>query len=53
VPLATLFSLLTAAFGGIAVASALAGRWVITFAAGALTAWMGSLAWAALRRRRA
>jgi hypothetical protein len=52
VPLAVLFSLITLAFAGIAVGSASAGRWVIAFAAGALAAWMGTLAWSALSRSR-
>jgi hypothetical protein len=52
VPLAALFSVITVAFAGIAAASALAGRWIIAFAAGALAAWMGSLAWTALRKSR-
>ena len=51
-PLAALFTLITLAFAGIALSSALAGRWVITIAAAALSAWMGSLAFAALRRIR-
>ncbi|HST18062.1 MAG TPA: hypothetical protein VLK36_10360 [Gaiellaceae bacterium] len=51
-PLAVLFSLITVAFAGIAVASAAAGRWVIAFAAAALAAWMATLAWGALRRTR-
>jgi hypothetical protein len=50
VSLAALFSVITLAFLGIAVASAAAGRWVIAVAAAALGAWMGSLAWSALRR---
>jgi hypothetical protein len=52
VPLAALFSLITVAFAGIAVAGALAGRWPIAAAAAALAAWMGSLAWSAARRAR-
>jgi hypothetical protein len=52
VPLAALFSVITVAFAGIALASALAGRWVIAFAAAALGGWMGSLAWTALRKSR-
>ncbi len=47
-----LFTLLTVGFGGIAVGSASAGRWVIAFAAGALAAWMATFAWAALRKTR-
>jgi hypothetical protein len=47
---AVLFCVLTVAFAGIAVAGADAGRWVIAVAAAALAGWMGSFAWAALRR---
>jgi hypothetical protein len=47
-----LFSVLTAAFVVIAVASATHGRWVITVAAVAIGLWMGSFAWSALRRIR-
>ncbi len=50
--LAALFALITLAFAGIALASALAGRWVIALAAAALAAWMGSLAWSGLRKTR-
>jgi hypothetical protein len=50
--LAALFSFLTLAFAGIAVASATAGRWVITVGAAAIALWMGSFAWSALRRLR-
>jgi hypothetical protein len=53
VPLAALFALITLAFGGIALAGALAGRWVIALAAGALAAWMASLVWSAIRKSRA
>jgi hypothetical protein len=53
VPLAALFTVITLAFAGIALASALASRWVIALAAAALAAWMGSLAWSALRKTRA
>ena len=52
VPLVALFTVLTLAFAGIAAASAGAGRWVIAVAAGAIAAWMGSFALAALRRTR-
>jgi hypothetical protein len=52
VPLAGLFALITLAFAGIAVAGALAGRWPIAAAGVALAVWMGSLAYAALRKRR-
>jgi hypothetical protein len=47
---AVLFSALTIGFAGIAVAGGTAGRWVIAVAATALAVWMGSFAWAALRR---
>jgi hypothetical protein len=52
VALVALFTVLTLAFAGIAAASATADRWVIAVAAGAIAAWMGSFAWAALRRTR-
>ncbi|MGZ4403093.1 MAG: hypothetical protein ACXVRI_09645 [Gaiellaceae bacterium] len=51
-PLAALFSLITVAFAGIAVYSAAASQWPIAVASGALAAWMGSLAYSALRRTR-
>ena len=51
-PLAALFTVITLAFAGIAVAGGLAGRWVIALAAGALAAWMGTIAWGALRKIR-
>ncbi len=51
-PLAALFSVLTLAFGAIAVASAAAGQWVIALAAAALAAWTASLVWGTLRKRR-
>ena len=41
--LAVLFSFITLAFAGIAVAAAFAGRWAITIAAGALAVWMSTL----------
>jgi hypothetical protein len=47
-----LFSVLTAAFAIIAVASASHGMWVIAVAAVAIGLWMGSFAWTALRRMR-
>ena len=47
-----LFAVITVAFAGIAVASASAGRWVIALAAAALSVWMGTFAWSALRRLR-
>jgi hypothetical protein len=53
VPLAVLFSVITAGFAAIAVWSAEASRWPIAVAAGALAAWMASLAWSALRKTRA
>jgi hypothetical protein len=49
-PLAALFAVLTLGFATIAVAAAGADRWVIAVAAGAMALWMGSFAWAALRR---
>jgi hypothetical protein len=52
VPLAALFSLITAAFAGIALWSAAAGEWPIALAAGALALWMATLAWGALRKIR-
>jgi hypothetical protein len=52
VALAALFTVITAAFGAIAVLSAAAGEWVIAAAAGALAAWMATFALAALRRTR-
>jgi hypothetical protein len=52
VPLAALFSLITVGFAAIAVWSAEASRWPIAAAAAALAAWMGSLAWTALRKTR-
>jgi hypothetical protein len=50
-----LFAVLTLAFSAVAVwAGAGAGssprRWVVAFAAAALAAWFGSLAWPLLRR---
>jgi hypothetical protein len=47
-----LFTAITIAFAGIAVASAGAGRWIIAGPAAALAVWMASFAWAALRRTR-
>jgi membrane associated rhomboid family serine protease len=52
VPLAALFTLITLAFAGIAVYSATASQWPIAVASGALAAWMGSLAYTALRKTR-
>jgi hypothetical protein len=51
-PLAALFSVLTIAFGAIAIWSASAHQWVIAAAAAALAVWMGSLALSAIRRSR-
>ena len=42
VPLVALFTVLTLAFAGIAVAAAVAGRWVIAVAALVLAAWLAS-----------
>jgi len=52
VPLAALFSVITLAFAGIAVAAAFAGRWAITIAAGALAVWMSTLVTGAMRKTR-
>jgi hypothetical protein len=52
VPLAALFTVLTLAFALIAAAAAGAGRWVIALAGAVLAAWMATLAWSALRKRR-
>jgi hypothetical protein len=52
VPHAALFSVLTFAFAGIAVAAGSAGRWPIAVAAAALATWLATLAWGALRRKR-
>ncbi len=49
--LGVLFLLIALAMAGIAVASALHGRWVIVFAAGVLAGWLGSLALRGLRLR--
>jgi hypothetical protein len=50
--LPTLFSVLTAAFVVIAFAGASHGQWVIGVAAAGIAAWMGTLAWSALKRAR-
>ena len=50
--LAALFTVITAAFGALAIYSATSGEWVIAVAAGALAAWMATFARAALRKRR-
>ena len=52
VPMVALFTTITAAFALIAVWTVSAGRYPIGVAAAALAAWMGTLAWAALRRMR-
>jgi hypothetical protein len=52
VPLVALFTVLTLAFAGIAVGSAVSSEWVIAVASAAIAAWMGSFAVAALRRTR-
>jgi hypothetical protein len=52
VPLALLFTAITAAFAGIAVWSATSAQWVIAVAAAALAAWMATLAWGAVRKMR-
>jgi len=52
VALTALFSVLTLALAGIAAGAAAAGRWAIAVAAAAIAAWMGGLAWSALRRTR-
>jgi hypothetical protein len=52
VPLAALFCLITLSFAAIAAWTASAGQWVIAAAAAALAAWMGTLAWTAVRKTR-
>ncbi len=52
VPMVALFASITVAFGLIAAWTISAGRYPIGVAAAALAAWMGSLAWSALRRMR-
>jgi hypothetical protein len=52
--LGALFLCLTLDFAGVAIASAwgasgAVGRWVVAFAAAAIAAWFGSLAWRMLR----
>jgi hypothetical protein len=49
---ALLFCSLTLLFAAIAFAAGEAERWVIAVAAAVLALWMGSFAWAALRRIR-
>jgi hypothetical protein len=51
--MAALFSTITVAFAGIAVAGALGDRWTIAVAGAALALWMAGLAWSALRKTRA
>ena len=52
VPIAALFTAITVAFALIAAWTASAGRYPIALAAGALAAWMATLAWSALRKMR-
>ena len=52
VPMVALFTSITVAFALIAVWTISAGRYPIGLAAAALAAWMGTLAWSALRRMR-
>jgi hypothetical protein len=52
VSMVALFSVLTLAFAAIAVGAGAAGRWVIAVAAALIGAWMGTVAWSALRRVR-
>jgi hypothetical protein len=52
VALAALFTVITVAFGALALYSAASGEWVIAAAAGALAAWMATFALAALRKTR-
>jgi hypothetical protein len=47
-----LFSAITLAFALIAVWTAAAGKYPLAVAAGALAAWMATLAWSALRKMR-
>jgi hypothetical protein len=47
-----LFTALTCAMVGIAVASGVAGQWAIAVAAGVLAAWLATLAVSSLRRIR-
>ncbi|HVN62449.1 MAG TPA: hypothetical protein VMT59_14415 [Gaiellaceae bacterium] len=49
--LGALFLVIALAMAGIAVASALHGRWVIVFAAGVLACWLATLAARGLRLR--
>ena len=52
VPMVALFTSITVAFALIAAWTIDAGRYPIGVAAAALAAWMGTLAWSALRRMR-
>src|SRR5262249_34912831 len=52
VPMVALFSGITLAFALIAVWTASAGKYALAVAAGALAAWMATLAWSALRKIR-
>ena len=50
--LGALFLVLTAGFAFIAVSALAAGVWVVGLAAGALAAWLSTLAWRGLRPRK-
>jgi hypothetical protein len=50
--MAALFTAITLAFALIAVWTVSAGQYVLAAAAAALAAWMGTLAWSALRKTR-
>jgi len=52
VPLVALFTVLTLALAGVAVASATAGEWIIAACAAVLAGWLASLARSSLRRTR-
>jgi hypothetical protein len=47
--LGVLFTVLTAGFAAVTAYAAVGGAWIIAIAAGALTAWMGDLAFRSLR----
>ena len=49
-PLAALFSVITAAFAGIAVWAGASGQWLIAACSAALALWMGSMAFTQARR---
>jgi hypothetical protein len=51
--MAALFSTITLAFALIALWCATADQWVLAAAAAALAAWMSTIAWASVRKRRA